>query len=142
MDSKDAILDQLDREQVAELTTRVVAAYVGRNETHSSEIVSLISEVGGVIADLIGGGEKEPELIPAVDPKRSVKEDYIVCLEDGAKLKMLKRYLRTNFDMTPEEYRARWGLPANYPMVAPGYSKVRQRLAKQIGLGRKPGSGK
>ena len=82
--------------------------------------------------------EPQVELTPAVNPKRSVTDDYIVCLEDGKKLKMLKRHLSTAHDMTPVEYRAKWGLPHDYPMVAPAYARKRQELAKKIGLGRKP----
>jgi predicted transcriptional regulator len=83
-----------------------------------------------------GTGQVAQDLIPAVPVKKSISADYIVCLEDGKKLKMLKRYLRSQYGMTPEEYRARWGLPADYPMVAPNYAAQRSKLAKQIGLGR------
>ena len=83
--------------------------------------------------------EPQVELTPAVNPQKSVTDVYIVCLEDGKKLKMLKRYLARSYDMTPEQYRAKWGLPHEYPMVAPGYARKRQELAKKIGLGRKKG---
>ena len=82
--------------------------------------------------------KKVQELKPAVNPKKSITDDYIICLEDGKQLKMLKRHLKTAYDMTPEDYRAKWGLPHDYPMVAPNYAKKRQMLAKKIGLGRKP----
>ncbi|PKP62148.1 MAG: transcriptional regulator, partial [Alphaproteobacteria bacterium HGW-Alphaproteobacteria-9] len=106
-----------------------------------ADLPSLITNVYGALANL---GEKveveEPKPQPAVAIRNSIKPDYIVCLEDGKKLKMLKRYLRTNYNMTPEEYRARWGLAADYPMVAPNYAEKRRELAKKIGLGRKPGT--
>lgn len=120
--------------QVAE----IVSAYVSNNSVPTNQLSDLITSVHD---SLMNVGEKPPETLnPAVPIKQSVKPDYIVCLEDGKKLKMLKRYLRTNYDMTPEEYRARWNLPADYPMVAPNYAAKRRELAKKIGLGRKPGA--
>ncbi len=107
------------------------------------DVPALITNIYGALAALgeeIEQVEERPE--PAVSIRASIKPDYIVCLEDGKKLKMLKRYLRTNFNMTPEEYRARWNLPADYPMVAPNYAEKRRDLAKKIGLGRKPGTGR
>ena len=127
-------------ETLITLTSDIVAAHVSNNNVDVSEVPELITAVYGALAGL-GGEEAEEETPPepAVSIRSSVKPDYIVCLEDGKKLKMLKRYLRTNYDMTPEEYRARWNLPADYPMVAPNYAEKRRELAKKIGLGRKPG---
>ncbi|WP_374405065.1 MucR family transcriptional regulator [Pelagerythrobacter sp.] len=127
-------------EMLITLTSDIVAAHVSNNSVAVDEVPSLISNIYGALAGLGSSGAQEeavPE--PAVSIRSSVKPDYIVCLEDGKKLKMLKRYLRTNYDMSPEEYRARWNLPADYPMVAPNYAEKRRELAKKIGLGRKPG---
>ncbi|MEM9312789.1 MAG: MucR family transcriptional regulator, partial [Pseudomonadota bacterium] len=125
------------------LTSDIVAAHVSNNDVAVDDVPGLITNVFGALAGLgeaAEPAEERPE--PAVSIRASVKPDYIVCLEDGKKLKMLKRYLRTNYDMTPEEYRARWNLPSDYPMVAPNYAEKRRDLAKKIGLGRKPGSGR
>ncbi len=127
-------------EMLITLTSDIVAAHVSNNNVEVEEVPALISKVYGALADLgqpVVVEEKLPE--PAVSVRASVKPDYIVCLEDGKKLKMLKRHLMTHYQMTPEEYRARWNLPADYPMVAPNYAEKRRDLAKQIGLGRKPG---
>ena len=136
---------QQEQKQVSEtlitLTSDIVAAHLSNNDVAVADVPGLITSVYSALANL---GEapvvEEVKLQPAVAIRNSVKPDYIVCLEDGKKLKMLKRYLRTNFDMSPEEYRARWGLPADYPMVAPNYAEKRRDLAKKIGLGRKPGT--
>ena len=119
------------------MTSEVVAAYVRNNTLQTAELSSVIQTVHGSLSALNGGGEAQivPQK-PAVSVRRSVTPDYIVCLEDGKKLKMLKRHLRTTYDMTPDEYRAKWGLPADYPMVAPNYAKQRSAFAKKIGLGR------
>lgn len=122
------------------LTSDIVAAHVANNHVDVDQLPQLIENVYGALAGLGEHGQQEeapPE--PAVSIRASVKPDYIVCLEDGKKLKMLKRYLRTNYDMSPEEYRARWNLPADYPMVAPNYAEKRRELAKKIGLGKAPG---
>ena len=127
-------------ETLITLTTDIVVSYVSNNSVAADEVAGLIKSVHGTLAGLGGGGEsaaERPE--PAVSIRSSIKPDYIVCLEDGKKLKMMKRYLRTNYNMTPEQYRARWGLPADYPMVAPNYAEKRRDLAMKIGLGRKPG---
>ena len=128
-------------ETLITLTSDIVAAHVSNNDVAVNDLPVLISNVYSALAQL---GEpvivEEVKPQPAVAIRNSIKPDYIVCLEDGKKLKMLKRYLRTNFDMTPEEYRARWGLPTDYPMVAPNYAEKRRDLAKKIGLGRKPGT--
>ncbi|MEL6529331.1 MAG: MucR family transcriptional regulator [Pseudomonadota bacterium] len=131
------------KETLITLTSDIVAAHVSNNDVAVEDVPSLITNVFGALQGL--GEDAEPEEAPpepAVSIRASVKPDYIVCLEDGKKLKMLKRYLRTNYDMTPEEYRARWNLPADYPMVAPNYAEKRRDLAKKIGLGRKPGTGR
>jgi len=120
------------------LTTDIVSAHLSNNSVPVDAVPGLITSVYAALANL---GEKaepvssRPE--PAVSIRASVKPDYLICLEDGKKLTMLKRYLRTNFNMSPEEYRARWNLPADYPMVAPNYAEKRRELAKKIGLGRK-----
>ena len=127
-------------ETLITLTSDIVAAHVANNNVEVADVPTLIETVYAALAGL--GGEKvqdEERPEPAVSVRSSVKPDYIVCLEDGKKLKMLKRYLRTNYDMSPEEYRQRWDLPSDYPMVAPNYAEKRRELAKQIGLGRKPG---
>ena len=124
--------------ELLEHTTKIVGAHVANNPIAAADLPRLIATVHETLATL--GTEKataKPE--PAVPIKQSVKPDYIVCLDDGKKLKMLKRHLRTAYNMTPAEYRKRWDLPRDYPMVAPNYSKQRSQLAKNIGLGRKPG---
>lgn len=124
------------KETLITLTSDIVAAHVSNNDVAVADLPGLITNVYAALANL---GEtpvvEEAKPQPAVAIRNSVKPDYIVCLEDGKKLKMLKRYLRTNFNMSPEEYRARWGLPADYPMVAPNYAAARSQLAKQMGLG-------
>ena len=128
-------------ETLITLTSDIVAAHVSNNDVAVSDVPTLITNVYSALAGLGEPVEvEEPKPQPAVAIRNSVKPDYIVCLEDGKKLKMLKRYLRTNFDMSPEDYRARWGLPSDYPMVAPNYAEKRRDLAKKIGLGRKPGT--
>ena len=129
------------KETLITLTSDIVAAHVSNNDVAVGDLPGLITNVYSALAGLGEAApvvENRPE--PAVSVRSSVKPDYIVCLEDGKKLKMLKRYLRTNYNMTPEEYRARWGLPADYSMVAPNYAETRRDLAKKIGLGRKPGA--
>lgn len=116
-----------------------MSAHVGNNSVAVGDLPTLISNVYNALAGLDQPAPVEevtPE--PAVSVRSSVKNDYIVCLEDGKKLKMLKRHLATSYNMTPEQYRARWNLPADYPMVAPAYAEKRRELAKKIGLGRKP----
>lgn len=126
-----------DQKTLISLTADIVSAHVANNPVQPNELPDIINSVHGALSKLGGEPEKEEvKLEPAVSIRNSVKPDYIVCLEDGKKLKMLKRYLRTNYNMSPEEYRTRWNLPADYPMVAPNYSEKRRGLAKQIGLGR------
>src|SRR5579871_4997647 len=128
-------------ETLITLTSDIVAAHVSNNSVTVEDLPSLISGVYGALSGLgqpVPVVEEAPE--PAVSVRSSVKPDYIVCLEDGKKLKMLKRHLMTHYNMTPEQYRQRWNLPADYPMVAPNYAEKRRELAKSIGLGRKPGA--
>jgi predicted transcriptional regulator len=130
--------EPLPRDELLRITTRVVSAYVGNNPIADTEISDVIQSVYGSLHEL-GNGASEPvnKQKPAVPIKRSITSDRIICLEDGKQLKMLKRYLRTTHGMTPDEYRAKWGLPADYPMVAPNYAKQRSAFAKEIGLGKR-----
>jgi predicted transcriptional regulator len=122
------------------LTADIVAAHVSNNSVSVSDMPLLIEKVHSALAGLgTSVQEEQTKQEPAVSVRASVKPDYIVCLEDGKKLKMLKRHLMTRYQMTPEQYRAKWNLPADYPMVAPNYAAQRRDLAKKIGLGRKPG---
>lgn len=126
--------------ELLDLVTDIVAAYVSNNTVDVAALPGLIAAVHTSLTTL--GTPPEPEVVaekpkPAVPIRSSIKDDYIVCLEDGKQLRMLKRYLRTRYNLTPEEYRARWGLPADYPMVAPNYSERRSEFAKQSGLGTK-----
>ena len=122
--------------ELLSLTADIVAAHVANNNVSTSEVPQLIAQVHAALTGLTEPKKaEEPELQPAVPVRSSVKHDYIVCLEDGKKLKMLKRYLKTAYGLSPEEYRHRWDLPIDYPMVAPNYARQRSTLAKQIGLG-------
>lgn len=125
-------------EELLRLGAEIVAAYVSRNAVSADAVPDIIRTVHQALEGLSRGApppvEERPK--PAVPISRSVQHDYIVCLEDGKRLKMLKRYLRSRYDMSPDEYRRRWGLPADYPMVAPAYAARRSDFAKQIGLGR------
>jgi predicted transcriptional regulator len=130
--------DPESSETVLRLTAQIVAAHVEHNPVQAEALPNLIEKVYQTLRG-VGQAAAEPvRPVPAVPVKQSVKQDFIVCLEDGKKLKMLKRHLMTAYQMTPAQYRSRWGLPAEYPMVAPSYAKVRSSLAKKIGLGRKP----
>lgn len=120
------------------MTTEIVAAHVRNNSVAQTDIPELIRTVHAALSEVSTGNSQERPS-PAIAVRRSVTPDYIVCLEDGKKLKMLKRHLKTAYNMTPEEYRERWNLPADYPMVAPNYASQRSALAKKIGLGRRPG---
>ena len=128
-------------ETLITLTSDIVAAHVGSNNVGVGELPQLITNVYAALAAL-GAPEAEPEAPPqpAVPIRSSVKKDRIICLEDGVELKMLKRHLMTHYNMTPDQYRQRWKLPNDYPMVAPDYSEKRRELAKKIGLGRKAGT--
>lgn len=119
-----------------ELASDIVAAYVGNNAMASDDLPQLIRTVHESLISLAEGEVEKVVQKPAVPIRKSIGEDYLVCLEDGKKFKSLKRHLRTKYDMTPEEYREKWNLPADYPMVAPGYSRQRSQLAKKMGLGR------
>ena len=122
------------------MTTAIVAAYVSANRIQPKELPEMIRVVHAALSQLgepTAPVEQKQKQEPAVAIRKSVTPDYIVCLEDGKKLKMLKRHLRTTYDMSPEEYRAKWNLPAVYPMVAPNYAMRRSEFAKQLGLGRK-----
>jgi predicted transcriptional regulator len=120
-----------------ELVSTIVSAFVSNNSVPSSELPDLITTVHEALQNPDQAAASPPE--PAVPIKKSIRPDYVVCLEDGKKLKMLKRHLRTSYNMTPDEYRQKWGLSSDYPMVAPKYAARRSELAKKIGLGRKPG---
>lgn len=120
-----------------EFVADIVSAYVSNNSVSAADLPALIGDVHAAL-QRVSKGEAEPAveaLKPAVPVKRSVSPDYIICLEDGKKFKSLKRHLRTQYDMTPEQYREKWGLPADYPMVAPNYAAARSELARQMGLG-------
>ncbi|HBR70022.1 MAG TPA: MucR family transcriptional regulator [Rhodospirillaceae bacterium] len=130
--------NQTPREDLLALTTEIVSAFVSNNTVSASEIPAIIEQVFKTLSNVDGTASVSADRPqPAVPIKRSVMPDYIICLEDGKKLKMLKRHLKTAYNMTPEEYRERWGLPADYPMVAPNYAQRRSKLAKDIGLGTK-----
>ena len=129
--------------ELLEMTADIVSAYVGNNSVDAAALPGVIQSVHAALATVkAGGAEPEPEpQEPAVSIRKSITPDYLICLEDGRKFKSLKRHLRTKYDMSPEEYRAKWNLPKDYPMVAPNYAKARSELAKQMGLGqggRKP----
>lgn len=124
---------------LVELSTEIVCAYVSHNAISPADLPKVIADIHTALKGLRGAEAPQPaeELRPAVPVRKSVAPDYIICLEDGKKFKSLKRHLRTHYNLTPEEYREKWGLPADYPMVAPSYSETRSRLAKDNGLGRK-----
>ena len=133
MPNKPGSLEPVD---TIHLASDIVAAYVSNNNVKSEQLPDLLQQVYAAVSGLaagdpVYGGSRDP----AVPINKSVTPDYVICLEDGKKLKMLKRYLRTHYDMSPEEYRRKWGLPADYPMVAPNYAKRRSQFAKEIGLG-------
>ena len=120
-----------------ELTASIVSAYLSNNPTQASEIPGLISQVHAALLRVATGRSEAPlePAKPAVSAKKSITPEYLVCLEDGKRFKSLKRHLRTQYNMTPEQYREKWGLPADYPMVAPNYAVARSQLAKKMGLG-------
>ncbi|MEL6859045.1 MAG: MucR family transcriptional regulator [Pseudomonadota bacterium] len=124
--------------ELLEMTTDIVSAFVANNAVPAGGLSDLLKTVHNTVQDLASDKPASaPRPDPAVAISKSITPDHIICLEDGRKLKMLKRYLRSRYDLTPDEYRARWGLPADYPMVAPNYAKKRSAFAKEIGLGRK-----
>ncbi len=118
------------------MTTDIVASFVSNNTISIEDLPELIKSVHATMSELSSTGAPAVKQKPAVPISRSITEDYMICLEDGAKLKMLKRYLRTRYNLTPDEYRQKWRLPADYPMVAPSYARRRSSLAKEIGLGK------
>ena len=126
-----------DPNELLALTTDIVASHVANNTVAVADLSQLIQQVYSALAGVGSGGGAAERPNPAVAIKRSITPDYVICLEDGKKLKMLKRHLKTRYNLTPDEYRERWGLPADYPMVAPNYAKQRSALAKKIGLGTK-----
>lgn len=124
-----------------ELTADIVSAYVTNNRVGVVDVPDLIARVHAALASLsseISGSTSQEPLVPAVSIKKSITPDYLICLEDGLKFKSLKRHLNTKFGLSPDQYRAKWGLPADYPMVAPAYAERRSAMAKSFGLGRKP----
>jgi len=130
--------EQSHNEEILAYTTEIVSAYLANNTVEAGEISGIIEQVYKSLNSLLEGGSgaaDRPQ--PAVPIKKSVNPDYIICLEDGKQLKMLKRHLKTAYNMSPEDYRERWGLSSDYPMVAPNYAKQRSRLAKDIGLGKR-----
>ena len=131
-------MSEYETSDLLDMTAEIVSSYVSNNQVEADALPQLIRNIYETVSGLADAVEPVVELQdPAVPISKSILPDYLVCLEDGRKLKMLKRYLRSKFDMTPEEYRAKWGLPADYPMVAPNYAKLRSKHAKQIGLGKK-----
>ncbi|MBI1385727.1 MAG: MucR family transcriptional regulator [Rhizobiales bacterium] len=133
-----------ERYELIELTAEIVAAFVSHNAVAVTDVSSLISEVHDALSRATNRSEPlaREELRPAVPIKKSVTPDFIICLEDGKKFKQLKRHLRTHYDLSPEDYREKWGLPADYPMVAPNYARARSQLAKQMGLGQRRKTGR
>ena len=129
-----------DKPAMIELAARIVAAYVGKNAVAQDDLPKLIADVHRALEQTAAGTtprEEAAEPRPAVNVKKSITPDYLICLEDGKKFKSLKRHLRTHFNLSPEQYREKWGLPADYPMVAPNYASARSSLAKNMGLGQK-----
>jgi len=130
--------DNQDDDTLLALTADIVAAHVSNNSVSVNDLPALIENVHGALTGISGAGARaDAKLEPAVSVRASIKPDYIVCLEDGKKLKMLKRHLMTHYNMSPDDYRRKWGLSADYPMVAPNYAEQRRKLAKSIGLGTK-----
>ncbi len=127
-----------DSNEILGLTEKIVSAHVANNAVSNADLPDLIKAVHTALTNITTSGEAAPTPKPVVSIKKSVTPNHIVCLEDGKKFKMLKRHLKTDHNMTPKEYRERWGLLSDYPMVAPNYAKARSALAKKIGLGRKP----
>jgi predicted transcriptional regulator len=136
-DGKDMSMEDADKSHLVELTADIVSAYVSNNTVTSGDLASLIGDIHQALVRAAGEVEVvvRDDLKPAVPWKKSVMPDYIVCLEDGKKFKSLKRHLRTHYKLSPDEYRAKWGLPHDYPMVAPNYAAARSQLAKNMGLG-------
>ena len=131
------MIDNSGESSFIELTVNIVSAYVSHNSVPSADIPALIGQIHSALKRVSGGQAAAPAepLKPAVPVKRSISADFLVCLEDGLKFKSLKRHLRTRYNMTPDQYREKWALPPDYPMVAPNYAAARSQLAKQMGLG-------
>ena len=129
--------DQTNPNELLALTADIVAAHVGSNSVPVGDLPQLIGEVYRTLATLGAHGAIPVRPDPAVPVKKSITPDYIICLEDGKKLKMLKRHLKSSYGLSPDEYRTKWGLPSDYPMVAPNYAKARSEMAVKIGLGRR-----
>jgi predicted transcriptional regulator len=128
------------KRNIIDLTAEIVAAYVAKNTVTQAELPKLINDVHRALAGVAGGvpsREDAIEIKPAVTVKKSLTSDYLICLEDGKKFKSLKRHLRSHYNLSPEQYREKWGLPADYPMVAPNYAQARSSLAKRMGLGQR-----
>jgi predicted transcriptional regulator len=134
------MMEESEQDNVLSLTAEIVSAYVSKNALPTGSLPELIGQIHQSLRGLATGQKSEPAapLVPAVPVKKSVTPDYIVSLEDGRKFKSLKRHLSTHYNLTPAEYRKKWGLPSDYPMVAPNYAAARSQLAKSMGLGRKP----
>lgn len=126
-----------EKAEIIDLTTEIVSAYVGHNSVSATELPTLIHQVFDALASASNGTGRGPveKAEPAISIRKSVTADYLICLEDGKKFKSLKRHLRTHYNLGPDEYREKWGLPSDYPMVAPNYAQARSRLAKKMGLG-------
>ena len=126
-----------EKSSIVDMTTDIVAAYVGNNVVSTADLPALIQSIHRALTGVVAGGEVKEVAPkePAVPLKRSITPDFLICLEDGRKFKSLKRHLRTKYNMSPEDYRSKWGLPKDYPMVAPNYARARSELAKQMGLG-------
>ena len=131
--------ERLSEQAMLEMTANIIGAYTQRNSMAAEQLTEMIRLVHATLSDLRNGSHRQKAPEPAVPPHRSITPNHLICLEDGKKLKMLKRYLRTVHNMTPEEYRRKWGLRPDYPMVAPNYAKQRSAFAKKIGLGRSGG---
>lgn len=139
--SETGAIVEIGEVDLIDMSTDIVCSYVSNNAISPTDLPKLIADVHAAVAGLSSTSNAAPtqERKPAVAVRKSISNDYIICLEDGKKFKSLKRHLRTHYNLSPEEYREKWGLPADYPMVAPSYSQTRSRLAKDNGLGRKVG---
>lgn len=135
----DTTMQPAETAALVDLTADIVSAYVSHNVVPANELTKLIGDVHGALGGLSSQTADAPqeELKPAVPPKKSITPDYLICLEDGKRFKSLKRHLKTHYDLSPEQYRDKWGLPSDYPMVAPNYAAARSRLAKEMGLGQR-----
>jgi predicted transcriptional regulator len=137
-------MTEISNDALLRMTANVTSAYLSRHQVQHGDVAALLNGVHGALAAMASGEPQQPagNTIPAVSIKKSVTDAYLICLEDGKRLKMLKRYLRTHFNLSPEQYRAKWNLPHDYPMVAPDYAKRRSDFAKSIGLGKTMSAGK